>query len=393
MQFDPDSLMEHVIYLAAGIGPRPPASAREKAAADYVRGVLADLGAAELDEQSFYTSSTAGSLTIPYLAAATAALPVAWTFGAVGRLLGGLTLISSAVGLRQGMRPRPPVYQDLVALERSQNVIARFPAAQEARQELVLLGHLDSQKSRRTFPRDQPELTKPVNTAGVALLGLTGIGLLLDGLSGEQRIRPWHLLVMGLAGYSLYEAARDEMEPHVPGANDNASAVAVLLEIGRALASDPLPHTAVTLLFTGAEEVGCTGIESYIEQHRPDPATTLFLDLEMVGTGQIAYVNRHGISHFSEYVPGPRMTAAAAQVARENPELGVTGREMVIVEEVGVLTAHGYDALCVAGHNAAGYLPNWHRATDTVENIEPDTLQRAAQYVWRLMHAGDEKWA
>lgn len=36
------------------------------------------------------------------------------------------------------------------------------------------------------------------------------------------------------------------------------------------------------------------------------------------------------------------------------------------------------------GATDQGCLPNWHRVSDQLSNIEPDTLSRAARFTWAL---------
>jgi hypothetical protein len=127
-------------------------------------------------------------------------------------------------------------------------------------------------------------------------------------------------------------------------------------------------------------------MESYLEQFAPPKYNTYWIDLEMVGTGNLCYITKHGLHAFGEYHPAPEMLTIAARTAIKHPELTVAGKDMLILEEVGNLVRHGYKAICIAGYNQEGYLPNWHRVTDTLENIEPGTLSRAAHYTWAIMH-------
>jgi hypothetical protein len=181
----------------------------------------------------------------------------------------------------------------------------------------------------------------------------------------------------------------DETQPHIEGANDNATAVAVLLGIAEALRISPLQHTEVTLLFTGCEEVVCVGMENYLQHFKPPKEDTYWIDLEMVGTGNLCYVTKHGTSYLTEYTPDPELVELAAQTARKHPELAVIGKDMLILEEVANLRHHGYKAICIAGYDEGGWLPNWHRLSDNLENIEPETLSRAARYTWALLQEID----
>jgi len=58
-------------------------------------------------------------------------------------------------------------------------------------------------------------------------------------------------------------------------------------------------------------------------------------------------------------------------MAQVNPEPGFSGKAMTMLEEVATLRKHGYQALCLAGYDENGILPNWHRLSDRLENIQP----------------------
>ncbi len=185
--------------------------------------------------------------------------------------------------------------------------------------------------------------------------------------------------------------AADEFQPTIEGANDNATAASVLLGIGETLKDSPLDNADVTLLFTGCEEVGNHGMIAYLDKHEPPKDGTLWIDIEMVGTGNIAYATKHGISYLTEYRPGAGILSHAERAAKENPDLRVTGRDMLILEEVSPLRYRGYDALCVVGYDGEGYLPHWHRVSDDLEHIESETLSRAARYVYAMLKTIDAR--
>ncbi len=109
-------------------------------------------------------------------------------------------------------------------------------------------------------------------------VGLNVIGVLHGAdpkLNSEVIILGGHLDHLGFC-YEL-----------MPGANDNASAVAVLLGVAEALARCPVkPPRSVVFIFFGAEEQGVAGSEYYLN-HPPFPLekTAAFLNLDGVGCG------------------------------------------------------------------------------------------------------------
>jgi hypothetical protein len=77
----------------------------------------------------------------------------------------------------------------------------------------------------------------------------------------------------------------------MPGANDNASGVAVAMAVAEALAKFELrPQLTVALLLFGAEEQGVRGSEFYL-QHRPSPLGKMkaVINLDGVGRGKKLY--------------------------------------------------------------------------------------------------------
>lgn len=385
----PERLMTHMRVFCQAIGPRPAASDQEREAAEYVQRILQLLGVRDVETQPFRTQTAYDWVVLPNALACVAASAIAAFGGLPGKLLAGLTYLGSAYTFRQFMHARPPVYQTLIARSHSQNVIAHFPAAQNAKRTLFIVGHLDTQKQRMMAPPPKPEWMKLMNTASVGVVAATGVSLLLDVVLGRKKLSPLQWALSGTLAATTLIAMTDALQPYVEGANDNASAVSVLLGLAEALSAQPLQNTAVTLLFTGSEETVCVGMEEFLKEYAPSTEDTYWLDLEMVGTGNLCYVMKHGITHTDEYLPGPEMVQLAARTAHKYPELGVVGKEMLMVEEVANLRHWGYNALCLAGYDEKGFLPNWHRLSDTLENIEPATLSRAARYTWALMHELD----
>jgi|GEM_PF-5661040 len=172
-----------------------------------------------------------------------------------------------------------------------------------------------------------------------------------------------------------------------------------------------IPYIVINLLFTvlsfwhplGAEGVFITVFQ--YKRHR-DAACTVFridsygdrlreawfLDFEMVGSAEIAYVTRHsGFAWITTYRPDGESLAWAAATARRCPELGVTGRPMVIGEEVGALRSRGFRGLCLVGYGPDGWLENWHQYSDRLANLNPAGLEKAARFAWEMILDLDQK--
>jgi hypothetical protein len=208
------------------------------------------------------------------------------------------------------------------------------------------------------------------------------------GIRWLARLVQWVSMALMLS--TLRQAWEAERSPYVAGANDNASAVACLLGLGTFLQAHPLERTEIWLAFTGAEEVGCVGMQAFLERYGPQLRQAWFVDFEMVGTERIAFVTKHsGLSYINSYRPDAESLQWAQHVAIANPRLHVDGQAMVIMEEVGTLRGQGYRGLCVVGVGPDGWLANWHQESDRVDQIVPAGVERAARFGLALLHARD----
>jgi hypothetical protein len=381
-----DTLMSHVRALAEDIGPRPAGHWQTIRARRYIQRVLYELGYDAIETVPFRTPDTWGySLANPLvLGLASNFLPA--------RLLGGAIALLSGLSLWHTTRIGRSPLAKLAPRRPSATLIVRVPPAMPPCHKLVLVAHVDSNKDRPMFMPRIKKLLLGATTFGIGALGSNGVAQLAEGLGageGAAKMRRFSALALGIA---LLTTFYDEKGEYIHGANDNASAVACVLGLAAQLRQRPLAHTEVWLAFTGAEEVGCLGLHALLDAHGDDLRDAFFLDLEMVGTEAVAYVTRHtGFSLLSAYTPDAASLAWATSTARQHLDLGVTGRAMVIGEEVGALRLRGYRGLCLAGYGPDGWLANWHQASDTAVHIVPSGLEKAARFAWGMMQALDAR--
>ncbi len=94
--------------------------------------------------------------------------------------------------------------------------------------------------------------------------------------------RPEEFVLVG-AHYDSRNAQIADAEGLAPGANDNASGTAALLELARAMALDP-PARSVRLLAFSGEEQGLLGSRAYAKTCRDENiAIVLMINLDMIG--------------------------------------------------------------------------------------------------------------
>lgn len=110
--------------------------------------------------------------------------------------------------------------------------------------------------------------------------------------------------------------------PHSPGAGDDASGVAVLLETARALLAAGRPRNDVILLFSDAEEAGALGAQGFHRDHPWSRDVRVALNFDSRGTGGAAALfdtsdgNRRLIEELSSAVPRPLASSLFNEVAR-----------------------------------------------------------------------------
>lgn len=375
-------LYEQVAALASTIGPRPPGSRAELLARQYIRHALSDMGYIEnvSEEPTSTPNSWSYAMLVPVGAALAGNFMHRWLrwLGAGISLAGAYSYYTSVSGRKQ------PIMAVLPKSETA-SLVVKIPAKGEVKRRVVLIGHTDTNRDRITFSPKLKQALRPMAFSVLSALALNGAAQLF----GWKKIRGLTTAYLAAAFGSL---TLDNLGPFVAGANDNASAVACVLGLGGQLSQEPLENTEVWLAFTAAEEVGLLGMHTLLDNHREELADAYFIDLEMVGAGDIAYVTDHGgFSLFGNYQPDDESLALAVETAREHPELNVRGTPLTILEEVAALRSRGFRGLCVVGLGEDGWLKNWHQSTDNITNIQPKSLERAAQFVWHMLKRLDAK--
>ncbi|HSD85560.1 MAG TPA: M28 family peptidase [Anaerolineae bacterium] len=376
-------LYAHVQRFITNVGPRPAGSPAEAAARRALEEYLHQQAITQTEQLSFSTTNTWGYGTIIPLLMALAgqflpirSRPLRATLSLVAAHQFWLTL--------HGQMRWQLLYR---CYPQSQGgaLIARIPSKHPSTRTVVLIGHLDSNKHRLTF---SPRLKHQLRLSSSSLL-LTLLGNALASLDGHTLART---LTAGYLGCGVAVMLADELGPYIEGANDNGSAVACVLGLGEQAVATPLDHTEVWLAFTGSEEVSHDGLNVFLDRYGTQLADAYFIDFEMVGKGTIHFIRRHhGLTYLTHYQPDSESLAIATQVATEHPELAVTEREVVIFEEVATLRRRGFRGLCLVGVEEDGLAANWHQRTDTLDQIDSQALEHAAQFAWHMIQEIDKE--
>lgn len=162
-----------------------------------------------------------------------------------------------------------------------------------------------------------------------------------------------------------------------PGASDDGSGVAAILEAVRALKNGPPLKNDVIVLFTDAEEVGLLGAQAFMREHPWAKDVGLVLNFEARGNEGAATMfetsNGNGwlVSEFAKAAPYPLANSLSYEIYK-------------ILPNDTDLTVFKNDGL--AGMNFAflGGVTHYHTALDNVESINEASLQHQGTHVLSL---------
>ena len=382
--------MDSVRQLSVMIGPRHPTSRAERDAATYIHTTIRAINDQwELINQPFRSIDGFRYRLAPLATLAGLSLLVGLRKDRQTQLISGLFSVGLSILSRDAFLARQAVWETWLPRGESQNVIVRIPPVRSVQERVVFIAHIDSGMNRiTTDPRVVRQL--PRTLGGITLMAL--VGGVLTTLSG--RSQRWRTIRTLLASATLGGAAlavADERGPDVAGANGNASGVAALLGLAATLQAHPLEHTEVVLAFTGSATAISTGADILATQYGEAWRDALWVVVNNVGTGELCWATRHGISPYAYYHPHSDAVHVLERAADARPDLGMMGKPMLTVDELSILRDRDLRAIALMGYDpVTGLIPNWRRSSDTIHAITPDTLERAANACWTVARVLDQ---
>ncbi len=155
--------------------------------------------------------------------------------------------------------------------------------------------------------------------------------------------------------------AGDEGQVH-PGADDNASGVAVLLQLAEALASEPARPRPVVFAVTTGEEAGRLGARHLLEALGGAPAACVALDsVGRLEDGSLLVLDAHSASEWPHVARGVGYTTGISIAVSKEP---------LDSSDQGACLERGIPAIQLTTGPHADY----HRPTDTADRVDGDGL-------------------
>jgi Peptidase family M28 len=274
---------------------------------------------------------------------------------------------------RATTRPRP-----------TWNVVARC-GDPDAERTLVVLAHHDAAPTGAIFDDrvqvllgelfpgiiERIDTSLPLWWAMLSAPGIVAIGAMTDKLGP---------IGTGLLGSLLGTAVFADVarRPVSPGANDNLTAVAVLVALAERLRQEPVGGLRVMLASCGAEEVLQGGIHGFGKRHFPtlDRDRTWFLNLETVGSPKLLLLEGEGPVVMEDYHDREfrDLVARAADRAGTPLRRGMRSRNST---DAVIPSRAGYPTTTITSMDRYKALSHYHKMSDTPENVDYTTVIQA----------------
>jgi hypothetical protein len=355
---------------------RPSASEGERRAAEWIREQLDSLGVpARVEEEP-----AVGSMALPL-----GLLSAIGLAAGLGRRRTALLGLLAAAGIVDDVSGGPHVFRRLLPHRSTYNVVgtAGDPDAEDT---LVFVAHHDAANGGLIF---RPELTRLVadlfpawyarQSTSPQMLRLVAAGPALAGtgaLSGWSLLRKLGAFISAGSTLAFFDIGTRTV---VPGANDNLTAVAVILELARMLREEPVGGLRVLLVSTGSEESFMEGMRGWVRRHGPglDPARTRVVVLETLGSPELILLEGEGMIWMTDYDDGVRDL-----IARSAQRAGVAlrrGLRLGFATDALSALRGGLPAATLASCDEYKMPANYHSQRDIPRNVDFRTVGAAVR--------------
>jgi hypothetical protein len=383
--------MDYIQHLSVEIGPRGSTTPKEAQAAQYAAQVLQKLGLDPVIE----TFRSARSNWYPYAVFSSLMLVSSLFFiigGGWGTTVALVISVISLVSVLLELSFRPNPFRWILPTGDSQNAWAKISPSGNPSKNIVLLGHLDTHRtplafSSGTWLKIFGVLVPLGLVSSILLILLLLVGLFDPGSLWRILAIPFSLIFLAFLAITF----QADLTDYAPGANDNASGAAIVLHLAERLKIEPLSQTTVWAVLNGCEEVGCYGAEAFAVAHRGELQDAIWIAVDSVGARDTV---PHYLTHETFLLTvqsDPGLVSLADKVSSNHPDLGALPHRFKGAFTDGAIGGkHGMRVLSLLSLRTDGGLPEWHRPTDVMENVDPEVVDKNEAFLWELLHEIDE---
>jgi hypothetical protein len=253
------------------------------------------------------------------------------------------------------------------------NVVGRIGSGTRT---LVLVAHHDAAHTGWVWhPRFLEHGRNHARRTGTtpSFIGLPLLGLALVAL-GARRAGA------ALLGLTLGLGVQSALSETVPGASDNATGVAGVLELARRYVAEPPPDTEIIVLVPSGEEVGLAGMYQWLQDSKEGLTPfrdVLVLGLDTLGAGEPVVARGEGFT-------GRYREEDLALAGHDVPRVVLgAGTDPMAARQAGLR------AVSILSWTDGGFT-DYHRPTDTPERVSWESVERCVELAGRTVRRWTE---
>ena len=385
--------MDHVLHLAKTIGARGSSTKKEEEAARYADLTLNQVGLESIIER-FKSAPSAWYHSAFFAGLMLVSEAIFWLGGKWGAIVAAVVSLVAFGSVLREMTFRPGPLRWILPKGRSQNVWARILPTDSVKEQVVLLGHLDTHRTPLVFSTDRWIKVFKILFPAVLLSSFFLIAIFVVGIFWDaQWWRSLSLIFASSIVLFLVLALQAEQTPYTVGANDNATGAGIVLGLAEWLKNEPLAHTSVWVVLSGCEEVGCYGADDFAQNHSDELAGAAWISLDSLGSASGGLYYLLAERFLSKTSSDPGLVDIASQVADRHPDLNVHAYKKLCnaYTEGSIGSKYKFRVLTLVSLGVDGKPTEWHRPTDVAENLDPNMVERAQAFVWEFLKEIDRQ--
>jgi Peptidase family M28 len=373
--FDAQSAFRHVVELARL--RRLAGTPGEAAARDYLVEVGHRIGV-PMGSEEFSYSKIPFRTMLPCLYVVISALCVSGSFAylrgsSFAAIPGAAILLSSFVSFKWSEASER--FATWVGNGHSANLVGEIKASAGSRGTMILCAHYDAKS--QLMPAALRAALFALGFCGTTVLGLALFAVGLVAATGKEvQANQVAFYISLIPALMIFALVLDRTGNNSPGAQDDASGEAVILEAARILALQPLRNLDVRIISFACEEIGLIGSTRYLQAHGEElkkrPLYMLNFDMPFSPEGTIGLNSGFGVppSYTSEKLN------KLSQLAAE--EMGFEIKRIYLPVRAAAdhipWSRHGFEATGLVFVS-----PNMHRSSDSVQRIHREALRRTGE--------------
>jgi hypothetical protein len=382
-------MMSHLRKLSVDIGARPSTSDAERLAARYIEQSLRRVNLEPEHEKFTARRNPSIPLLCCYLIMTGSVLlyrasPIAFTVTFIGGLLLFLLELmgKSVLGSMQWHFP-------------SGNVVARITPYQQVERKVVLLAHLDTHREAFYQGKRWSGLYRifvPFHAVtsiltGMWLVVITGATILK--VDDQVLVDFWRVaLALTLPTLIAFLAvlSKGAMRRYARGADDDASGLAVMINLAHHYSQRTPSSTEIWLVALGCEDVGAIGLKRFLQAHRAELKGAAWIILDGLGREKPVCYRREGL--FLPFHANRSLLRTAEDINKVYPHYGLAlQRSDCRMGSCYRLLSQGRKALTFSSRPAG----DTASTSDNYDGVDPKDLQANYAFVLHYLENIDKK--